>query len=151
MAGIINISEAANIGMHACMVLARSGPERKLRTRRIAETLGVSAAHLSKVLQRLGRAGLVEATRGPRGGNRLARPAAAISLLDIYEALEGPLVDGDCLLPRPICGGGACCLLGGLLRDMNRAAREYLRGISLAEACNDIRQPVVQEELEKES
>ena len=151
MAGIIGISEAASIGMHACLLLARCQAGQMLRTKEIAAALGVSAAHLAKVLQRLGRAGLIEAVRGPRGGNRLVRPAASVTLLDVYEAIEGHLTAAECLLPRPICRGGSCCLLGGLLQDMNLAARDYLAKISLADACNEIRSPAVQEKMEKES
>jgi Rrf2 family protein len=142
MSGIISLSEASSIGLHACLLLARS-EGRMLRTQQIAESLDVSAAHLSKVLQRLGRAGLVEAVRGPRGGTRLARPASEISLLEVYEAIDGRFSPSTCLLSRPICEDGSCCLLGGLLQDLNGRIREHLSRTSLSEACNGVRNSVV--------
>jgi Rrf2 family protein len=57
-------------------------------TRAIAESLGIPAPTTAKLLQSLGRAGLVEAREGAKGGVRLARPAAKISLGDVLEALE---------------------------------------------------------------
>ena len=76
--------------------------------------------------------GLVEATRGPKGGFRLAKPGSEISLLQVYEAIEGPLADTTCLLGEPICRGDKC-ILGGLLETVNRQVREYLASTTLAD------------------
>jgi Rrf2 family protein len=78
----------------------------------MASALGVSEAHLSKVLQRLTRAGLVRGTRGPRGGYRLTRPAGQISLREVYEAVEGSLEVERCLLGVPVCGRKKCPVAG---------------------------------------
>jgi Rrf2 family protein len=97
----------------------------------MAEALGVSDAHLAKVMQRLARAGLVRSVRGPKGGFALGRPAEKTSLLEIYEAVEGPLTDSNCLLDRPVCDGN--CMLGGLLDTVNRLVRETLAGTKLCD------------------
>ena len=94
--------------------------------------LHVSQAHLSKVLQRLSKAGLVRPLRGPRGGFTLARSASRITLLDVFEAIEGPLQPSGCLLSHPICEDRGC-ILGGLLESTNRKVREYLTGTRLSE------------------
>ncbi len=65
--------------------------------RTLAARLGVPGELLSKVLQRLQRAGLVTAVRGARGGYRLQRPLSEISLRDVIEASHGPLAVVDCL------------------------------------------------------
>ena len=116
MANPIHVSEAASIALHAMMLLA-AAPAGKRTTGQIAATLRVSEAHLSKVLQRLTRVGLVIAVRGPKGGFRIGPDPAAISLLDVYQAIEGPYTDLHCLLEKPVCGG-QCCVLGGLLRAL---------------------------------
>lgn len=124
MPTVLNISEATVLGLHAAALLA-AHPEKHLSAREMAETLGASEAHLAKVMQRLGHVGLVRSVRGPHGGFRLARAASKIRLLDVYEAIEGPLAKGTCLLEAPACSQKHC-LLGGLLRSVNRQVKDYL-------------------------
>jgi Rrf2 family protein len=99
MTGMLHISDAASLALHA-MVLIAGKPDTLVSTHEIAEQLGVSENHLAKVRQTLSRAGLVESTRGPHGGFRLAKSAAEITLLDVYEAVEGPIRPTSCLLGR---------------------------------------------------
>ncbi len=78
----------------------------RLRTaRELAEALHASEAHLSKVLQRLERAGLVKSRRGPGGGFQLARPPGEISLREVCEAVEGRYEASDCPFGLSICDG----------------------------------------------
>ena len=131
MANLLKISEAASLALHTMVYLAAH--DRGLATtHEIGEVLRVSEAHLAKVLQRLAKVGLVDSTRGPKGGFCLARSGDDISLLEVYETIEGPLADTVCLLGQPVCQGEKC-ILGGLLETVNRQAREYLAGTSLAE------------------
>ena len=131
MAGLVKVSEAASLGLHAAMLLARTEPA-LVRTRELGERIGASQAHLVKVLQSLNRAGLIETVRGPRGGARLARPAPQITLLEVYEAVDGPLEAAECLLERPVCGG-SCCMVGKLLYRMNQEVRQHLARTTLAD------------------
>ena len=57
----------------------------------LAELAGLEAPTVAKVLKPLAQAGLVDGFRGANGGYRLARDAAEISLVEIVEAMEGPL------------------------------------------------------------
>jgi len=117
--------------MHTMSLLAgRDG--RRLTTVEIAKVLGASEATLSKVMQRLGRAGLVESIRGPHGGFALTRDSASITLMEVYEAVEGAMPPAGCLLGKPVCQGGAC-ILGGLIQDVDRRVRRYLKKVTLAE------------------
>jgi len=123
MSSLLKISEAASLAIHAMAVLA-DRPQSPTSTGEIAAALHASENHLSKVLQRLGREGLVRSTRGPGGGFVLGRDAAQITLLDIYEAIEGPLMPEHCLFDAPICGGK--CLFDSLLENTSARLREYL-------------------------
>jgi Rrf2 family protein len=107
MSGLLKVSEAASLALHATAVMA-GAHGRRVTAKSMASALGVSEAHLSKVLQRLTRAGLVRGTRGPRGGFRLTRPAGQISLREVYEAVEGSIEIQHCLLGRPVCGREEC-------------------------------------------
>ena len=131
MTNILRISEAASLGMHTAVLLA-GDPERLFTVGEVATLLGASEAHLSKVLQRLGHIGIVRSVRGPRGGFALVRPGGEVTLLEVYEAIEGPLPESACLLGRPVCQGSAC-VLGGLIASINQQVRGYLSQTTLAE------------------
>ena len=123
MANPIRISEAASLGIHAMALLA-SGEPSTLSARTLAKQLNASEAHLAKVLQRLTKAGLLQSTRGPSGGFTLRRSPSAVSLLQIYEAIEGPMGRNTCLFEHPICDGKQC-VFGGLLGAVSEQIRSY--------------------------
>ncbi|MBD3174227.1 MAG: Rrf2 family transcriptional regulator [Armatimonadia bacterium] len=130
MESILRISDAAAIGLHAMTCLAEAGSDEPISALKIAGDLQVSEAHLSKVLQRLGRRGLVVSKRGPGGGFVLGKPAAEITLAEIYEAIEGPLPQGECLLGRSECALGSC-VLGGLLQEVQSQVSDYFARTTL--------------------
>lgn len=129
MAGVIQMSEAASIAIHTTLWLAQQ-PERLARSGEVCALFGFSEAHFAKVMQALSRAGLVESVRGPRGGTRLGRPPAAISLLEVYEAIDGPFAEDRCLLSPKVCST-RCCPLGREITRLNRGLRKTLAGATL--------------------
>lgn len=124
MANILKFSDAVSLALHTVVLLAANG-KRSMSTREIAAALYASEAHLSKVLQRLTRVGLVKSIRGPKGGFELTGDPDSTSLLSVYEAIEGQLEGTDCLLGKRLCDGKSC-ILGELLKSTNRQVREYL-------------------------
>jgi len=124
MSNLLRISEGASLGMHAMAVLSSRAKER-LSAADIASMLGVSEAHLAKVLQRLARAGLVSSARGPKGGFELPANRRSVTLLEVYEAIDGPYAPDDCLMGLSTCLGHAC-ILGDLVRSVNRHVRKQL-------------------------
>lgn len=132
MSNVLKISEAASLALHSMVFLAANS-DALIPTREIASNLRVSEAHLSKVLQRLARAGLVKAIRGPKGGFMLGKAGSEISLLDVYESIEGPLTPTKCLFGDRGCGGAECPILGGLLETVDKQVRGHLAGAKLSE------------------
>jgi len=130
MSSFVRISDAASLALHAMALLA-SGRAARATAKELARELGGSEAHLSKVLQRLEKAGLVRSRRGPSGGFELAANASDVTLKEVFESIEGPLRETTCLLPRRICGGA--CMLGELLRKVDSSIGERLAGTSLAD------------------
>ena len=126
---MLRLSEAASLALHT-MVYLSANPEGQSSTREIAQELNVSEAHLSKVLQRLSRYGLVNSIRGPKGGFSIAPGRDKASLLDIYEAIEGPIPDRKCFRTTSICTGKHC-IFGNLLEDVNKQVKDYLAETSL--------------------
>ncbi len=81
------LSQTAEYALRAAVCLAAS-PDERLTTPRIAAITRVPAGYLSKVLQALARAGLVESYRGLGGGFVLARPAAELTVLEVINAVD---------------------------------------------------------------
>ncbi len=130
MTSPLHISEAVSLALHAMVCLAAE-PGTRRSARELAQALGASEAHLAKVLQRLGHEGLVLPLRGPKGGYALAKAPEEITLLAVYQAVEGLLDTRSCLLARPVCGGA--CILGGLLERVGREVAAYLGATRLSD------------------
>ncbi|MGD1047914.1 MAG: Rrf2 family transcriptional regulator [Candidatus Krumholzibacteriaceae bacterium] len=137
MSNFIKLSEAASLAFHTATFLAQH-PDRLVSSREIANALGASENHLSKVLQRLAHSGIVHSMRGPSGGFRLRTPWEKIRLIEIYEAIEGPLTPGRCFLGLPVCRGNRCAL-GVLVHKTDEAVRKCLAGTTLSEMAKSFR------------
>lgn len=122
---VLKISDAAALALHTAVYLA-ANPDRLAPAREVAAVLQVSEAHLAKVMQRLVRSGIARSVRGPKGGFALYRDASKLSMLEVFEAIEGPLHPTDCLLgPGRRCNGNGC-VLGGLVSKVNSDVKNYL-------------------------
>jgi Rrf2 family protein len=130
--------------LHCCSVLAGLAPDRHLPTRDLADFHGVPKEYLSKALQALSQAGLVEGTLGPTGGYRLARPPDEITFLDVVEAVEGRGLTFVCTnIRRNIpcltaaeksqCTDTRPCAVARVMWDADRAWRDRLRAVTLAD------------------
>lgn len=97
----------------------------------IAESTDVPKALLAKIFQQFGKVGLVHSARGAGGGFTLARPAEKISLLEIIEAVEGPIQLNRCLIAGGVCGRDAVCTVHPVWRGVQESMRSVLGGISL--------------------
>lgn len=136
---MLKITEAASMAIHALAVLA-ANPGKRLSSKDIAQTLGFSEAHLAKVFQRLARAGLAGSQRGPTGGFVLAQKPDDITLLQIFEAIEGPLTVSGCLLEHHECGT-TDCPLGKLVKSVNVEVKDSLTHTTLAALCGSLALP----------
>lgn len=83
------LSDGVEAALHCALVLAGLPEGKVLPGKSLAELHGVSETYLLKHLRALTAAGVIEALPGPRGGYRLARAPASITLLDIVEAIDG--------------------------------------------------------------
>src|SRR5918912_3814232 len=93
----MKVSTRVHYGLRAMTELARSYRDGKLLSiREIARSGALPLAYLEQLVGELRRAGLVEGTRGVRGGYRLARPPSAITVGDVYRVLEGAVAPVEC-------------------------------------------------------
>ena len=99
----------------------------------LAELTGVGLPTASKVLKELQRGGLVTSTRGAHGGYTLARPASAISAVDIIDAVEGPKGLTECATHPGQCGLEPSCRVGRSWQRVNVAIRRALADVKLTQ------------------
>ena len=84
------MNEGVEWALHSCLNLSWVESGEAMTAAKLAAFYALPAAYLNKQLQALARAGIVSSTPGPRGGFRLARDPAKITLLDVVIAIEGP-------------------------------------------------------------
>jgi Rrf2 family protein len=98
----------------------------------LARETGLPAPTVQKLVSKLVSAGLLRSSRGAGGGLKLARPAAAISLADIVEAVEGPIALSLCSdHAKPDCALVGGCAVRPHWPEVNAALRGALAGVSL--------------------
>jgi len=105
----MELTKRGDYAVRAVLALARAPGGTLLSVRRIAEEMAIPVRFLPQVMGDLAAAGLVEATTGRAGGYRLARPADAISILDVVEAVEGDSRRRTCVLRAGPCGLDGFC------------------------------------------
>jgi len=121
---IFSLSEAASIAIHSMVLIARA--RNGINVIKIAEATGFSKNHIAKVLQRLVKNDLLKSVRGPSGGFSLKKEPEACNLLEIYQAIEGPLTRTDCPLQYEVCSFDQC-IMGNVIGTMTAEFRIFLK------------------------
>lgn len=104
----------------------------------IAQTEAVPESFLRKIMQTLHRAGFVRSEQGPFGGYALAVPAQELSVLDVLETVQGPLVMNECFASEDICSRTAHCNLRKRLRKLQAELEAMLDRIKLHTAFGEV-------------
>ncbi len=126
--------------LHCCAVMVGMPAERFLATKVLAEFHEVPKEYLSKALQSLSQAGIIEGTLGPNGGYRLAKAPSEITFLDVVEAVEGRTSSFAC---TEIRRNNPCrptrmrdpkpCAVARVMWEADAAWRKTLRGVRLSD------------------
>ena len=128
----MRISWKVEYGIRALLDLAVHGNGDPSLSRDTAHRQGIPETYLNQLLLQLRRAGLVASVRGPRGGHLLGRPAGEITVLEIMEALEGPLVVVAEGMPTTMAAESDA-VLSGLWDDLRAVVRDHLARTTLQE------------------
>ncbi len=99
----MQLSRRADYGVRLVLDLSMQPPDGRSSTQEIATRQSIPIPFLAKIISQLTLAGLVVTFRGAGGGVALARPAAGISLLQVVEALDGPIALNRCLIQPGVC------------------------------------------------
>jgi Rrf2 family protein len=133
----MKLSTRSRYGIRAMLALAMDGGPEPVMTKDIAEKQNLPATYLEQLMLTLRKSGLVNATRGAKGGYVLARDSGSITIAQIVEALEGTLDIADCVDVPSCCLDPACCALKDLFTKANQALYNVFDGVTLAELAED--------------
>jgi FeS assembly SUF system regulator len=133
----MRLSSMADYAVVTMSAAARHCGFAQVNAAQLAEETGLPVPTVQKLVSRLTAAGLLRTVRGAGGGLKLARPAAAISLADIIEAVEGPIALTPCVEQgRHDCGMESACTVRphwGLINETMRGALASVPLTRLAE------------------
>ena len=113
----MQITRQADYAMRAVAYLANLGPDRRAATSQIAEEQRIPPSFLAKIVSQLSVAGLLQTSRGARGGVSLARSAEDITFLEVVEAIDGPILLNECVVDSGACTFGDTCALRPVFCD----------------------------------
>ena len=107
----MQITRQADYALRAMLFLARMEPNQRAATSQIAEEQQIPPSFLAKIISQLSIAGLIHTSRGARGGVSLAREAEEVSVLEVIEAIDGPIALNECTHGPGSCPFGEECPL----------------------------------------
>jgi len=144
---MLKLTKKADYGLIALKHLAMMPWGRAASAKDIAESYRIPLPLLSKVLQKLGRAGLLISEQGTNGGYRLARPAHDISTLEVIRTIDGPIILTHCFTEHAEaveCDQSQRCPVREPLRKVHEGILRLLSGISIEDLSgNDIPSPAI--------
>ena len=129
----MKLSSRAIYGMRAMLALARAYGQGSTFLKEIVEQENLPGTYLEQLMVPLRKAGIVQGVRGARGGYTLSRAPAQIPVLEILEALEGPLCLVECPAGPGCCRKPESCALRELWADGSRILGDLYRGVSLGD------------------
>jgi len=128
----MQITRASDYAVRVMIHLAGLPPGSTVRQSVLSHATDVSGHFLSKVLQQLVRSRLIRSQRGSGGGFSMAVPAAGVSLLDVVEAIEGPVRLNQCLMEGPSCERKSWCPAHQVWAEAQAAVVNVLGAASMA-------------------
>lgn len=129
----IGFQRHTDLALSALSILAGSGAA--ISGADLADRVGTTITYLPQVMAPLVRARWVTSHRGPGGGYRLASAAAGLTVRDVVDVTEGPLINGRCVLRESPCPGSEQCSIHGAWME---ARAVFIRGLDAIPA---IREP----------
>ncbi|HEX9077569.1 MAG TPA: Rrf2 family transcriptional regulator [Anaerolineae bacterium] len=129
----MELSRQADYAVRAMVDIASVPPGQRVLTGEIAKRQSIPESFLPRIIAALGKAGLVHAFRGKDGGVVLARPATDISVLDVIEAIEGPICLNRCTYQPTRCDRSSFCRVHPIWRQVQDYLNQMLGGTKLAD------------------
>ncbi len=129
----MQITRQADYALRAMLYLAKLAPSERAATSQIAEMKKIPPSFLAKIISQLSIAGLIHTSRGARGGVTLARDAKEISILEVVEAIDGPIALNECTVSPEGCPFSDDCPIHDLWCGTQAELVQKLRSTSFAD------------------
>lgn len=129
----MQITRQADYAVRAVLYLARMGNTERAATSTIAEEQHIPPSFLAKIISQLSIAGLLHTSRGARGGVTLAREPKDITLLEVIEAIDGPIQLNECVEEDGSCPFEDDCPLRPVWTDAQEELVKRLKGTDFAQ------------------
>lgn len=100
---MMQITRQADYAVRAVLYLARMDSDKRAATSKVAKEQHIPPSFLAKIISQLSIAGLLHTSRGARGGVTLARKPEDITLLEVIEAIDGPILLNECVGDSSTC------------------------------------------------
>lgn len=127
------LSKTSEYALRALIELANLEDGRIMAGKALSGAAVIPAGYLSKILASLGRAGIIDATRGLRGGYKLAKAAKDILLIDVIEVFEGVRSRPACILDKNRqCDEGTPCPAHDRFQRTRQCYLKFLEETSIA-------------------
>ena len=136
---ILNITEKTNVVIHSLAFIAAHPELDSVSVKLIAKELVVSESYLAKVLQPVVKQGLLDSSRGAKGGYRLKKNPKKIMLMDLLLLLEGKFPESICLFDRPRCSIDSCPFRR-LSEKVKETVRKELEGFTVADVAENFKE-----------
>lgn len=128
---MLEITRQADYALRATMEVARMDYGERAPTATIAERQQIPLPFLAKIVSQLVVRGILEATRGASGGVSLARPAEQITMLEVIEAIDGPITINRCTRDPSVCELAVSCPFCEIFTDAQQELVNKLGGTTL--------------------
>ena len=129
----MQITRQADYAVRAVLHLARSGNTERSATSAIAKEQNIPPSFLAKIISQLSIAGLLHTSRGARGGVTLARDPKEITLLEVVEAIDGPIQLNECVTNTGACTFEENCPIRPVWCDAQDELVSRLRSTNFAD------------------
>ncbi len=129
----MQITRQADYAVRAVMHLAGLKNGDRAPTSKIASIERIPPSFLAKIVSQLSVAGVVQTSRGARGGVSLARDPAEISLLEVIEAIDGPIALNECVIDADACPFGTDCPVHEVWCQAQEALVEKLKATKFSD------------------
>ena len=129
---MLKLSKKTDYALMAIQYMASKGTDRVVNTKEIAEEYKIPVELLAKVLQKLGKKGLIASQNGPKGGYVLAKAPEAISVLSVIQAIEGHVGITECYHTEDSqCMQMAHCNIRNPIRNIQNSIYGLLDSMSI--------------------
>ncbi len=126
----MRLSTRGKYGLYAMHYLAQHENDGPQSLSHIAD-IGVPKQYLEQLLGGLRRSGLIRSVRGVNGGYQIAKPSSEITVLDILDAMEGPLELSDCIANGRCCSKAPQCRVRDMWEKLTDTINHELNSVTL--------------------